>query len=214
MMSQDFSNSYHLYVDSSYDLTIGLLDNQGTWLERSKITDAKTSEVLQVEIFNLLNKHKLNYRKLTSLITSAGPGFYTGLRLTEGLSDLSKIIKIPCFSFYNYEIPRWSGVCEGTWLTKAYKGEYLLYHWNDLDHSSELLGSHELETWLKSEQAFYYPSEKSLDERLKQHVSKGTCVETLFFSNGEVLLHKVIQSQQTRSSYYFRPSEEEYKANP
>lgn len=202
-----------LYVDTSYDITLGLLDENLEWLDLRTFRGQRASNTLQTEAFRILSDHHKKFRDLSSVISIAGPGFYTGLRLSEGFSDVASFFKLPHYSFYSYEIPHWLGVTEGTWITKAYRGEYFTYYWNGEITSKKLLSSKELESFQAPGKLFIH-SDTALDENLRSLASGAVSTNDLMGDQPAKVFSSVIGEKIQRDSYYFRAPEDEFRMNP
>lgn len=203
-----------LFIDSTYDLTIGLLDDQFKWLDLNHLSGKKASVILQPAIFELCEKHKIKFSEIKNIVTTAGPGFYTGLRLSEGFADVMTFFRIPHYSFYSYEIPKWCGVIEGTWLTKAYRGEYFFYHWNKNQQKVELVAVKDLTPEHFNLSAVFIHSDSALDESARVHLKKHILTFDLLKNESELIFKNVFENKLKRESYYFRAPEDEFRMNP
>ncbi len=201
-----------LFIDSSYDITLGLLNGNLGWYDLRLFRGQKASATLQTETHRLLKDFNIEMKDLSGIISVAGPGFYTGLRLSEGFADVTKFFSIPHFSFYTYEIPLWLGHSEGTWVTKAYRGEYFIYQWNGSHSEIKLVAAKDLPQ-LKIEGQVFIHSETSLDEKLAPFTSNAISTSDLLKNNPEKIFNVVMKGMQ-RDSYYFRAPEDEFRMNP
>ena len=201
-----------LFIDSSYDITLGLLNGNLGWHDLRLFRGQKASATLQTETHRLLKDFSTEMKDLSGIISVAGPGFYTGLRLSEGFADVTKFFSIPHFSFYTYEIPLWLGHNEGTWLTKAYRGEYFIYQWNGTHSEIKLVSAKDLPQLKIAGQVFIH-SETSLDEKLQPFTTNAISTSELLRMNPEKIFSVVMKGMQ-RESYYFRAPEDEFRMNP
>ncbi len=206
--SLDSSNLALLYIDSTYDISLGLLDENYKWISFKSFPGQKASQVLQAETWKLLEVAKIHPQKLTGIVTTSGPGFYTGLRLSEGFADVLKFFGVPHYSFYSYEVPAWCGVDDGEWFTKAYRGEYFIYTWDKNKNSSKLITVKELLPMGK----VYIHSQSSLDE--KAQIGSSISTLELIKEFPEKVFARVINEKLSREAFYFRAPEDEYKVNP
>lgn len=202
-----------LYVDSSYDITLGLLDDNLGWLDLRTFKGQRASNTLQTETHRILKDHNQKMDALTSVISVAGPGFYTGLRLSEGFSDVTSFFGIPHYSFYSYEIPQLLGIQKGSWVTKAYRGEYFIYQWEAGVGQTKLLAAKDLETFLHVGDIFIH-SETSLDEKLSAITVKAVSTNDLIKKDPVRVFQEIITNKIVRESYYFRAPEDEFRMNP
>lgn len=203
-----------LFIDTTYDVTLGILDDDFKWIDFKHVVGQKSSIVLQKESWNLLTKHYIEPKKLTSIVTVAGPGFYTGLRLSEGFSDVFKFFNIDFCSFYTHEIPLWCGTKSGTWMTKAYRGEYFFHHWTEDSVKSELVATKDLESYLTRVDEVFIHSEGSLDAFSLGLIKKATSTHDLLKNHPGKIFKHVIPTKLKQESFYFRAPEDEFKANP
>jgi tRNA threonylcarbamoyladenosine biosynthesis protein TsaB len=200
----------YLFIDSTYDLTLGVLDDGFKWLSFERETGQKASAIIQRKAHVLLSKLDLAPETLKGIITVNGPGFYTGLRLAEGFSDVFTFFGVKQFSFYTYEIPFWCGHESGTWFTKAYRGEYFFYRWNQQEATQELRSSKELSI---DEDLVFIHSDISLDDLSRSLIKKTIETHELLKKMPEKIFPHVLMGPK-RELFYFRAPEDEFKVNP
>ncbi len=201
-----------LFIDSSYDITLGLLDENLGWHDLRAFRGQRASATLQTETHRLMKDFHLEMKNLKGIVSIAGPGFYTGLRLSEGFADVTKFFSLPHNSFYSYEIPFWLGHKEGSWITKAYRGEYFIYEWSGEKSSIKLVTVKDLESLEIKNQVFIH-SETSLDEKLKPFTINAISTSDLLKDHPQKIFGRVMQGME-RESYYFRAPEDEFRMNP
>lgn len=197
-----------LFVDTTYDISIGLLDHNLEWLEHKKFSGQKVSNVLQTETHVMLQRHGLKLRQITKIITTAGPGFYTGLRLSEGFADVLHFAGIEHVSFLTYHIPRLVGISSGCWVTKAYRGEYLFHHWDGDRSQDKLVASRDLAVYCSSLSSVYIHSESAIDDLLREQFPNRIAADELLKSHPREVFKGLIGIVP---SYYFRAPEDEFK---
>lgn len=172
----------------------------------------KASTVIQTKAYELLSKNSLKAETLSGIITVNGPGFYTGLRLAEGFSDVFNFFGVKQFSFYSYEIPEWCGYSEGVWFTKAYRGEYFLYTWKGSGHEQKLISVKDLPQ-IDLSQKYFIHSDPSLDNQSRTLIPSPIHTLDLLESHPEKIFSHVVSGLK-REPFYFRAPEDEFKANP
>jgi tRNA threonylcarbamoyladenosine biosynthesis protein TsaB len=203
-----------LFIDSTYNLTLGLLDEGYSWLELAHHAGQKSSAILQKEVYSVCSHHNLKLKDVEGIISIAGPGFYTGLRLSEGFADILKFMQIPNYSFYSYEIPFWLGHEEGVWMTKAYRGEYFFHHWKGEDSYNKLVTNNELPDYMASLDKVFIHSPTSMDELSLGLVKSFDSTFDLLKASPEAVFKKVVELKLNRDSYYFRAPEDEFRVSP
>lgn len=197
-----------LFVDTTYKTSLGILNDQFQWLTFKTYLDQKASGLLQVETQKILKEHGLEVRKLLGVIYLAGPGFYTGLRLSEGFTDIFEFFGVRKYSFYSFDIPKMVGFQEGHWITKAYKGEYFVHSWKDDVNESLLLKSKDfsIEQLKFSEKFIHHDDSIDFPGSFKKTVE-------LIQGNPVKIFSDVISESLNKEIFYFRAPEDEFRTN-
>lgn len=195
---------HSLYVDSTSGLVIGLLDSEFKWVEYHDTNEKKPSEVIHVEIYNLIKKYNLDLKEM-NFFFSAGPGSYTGMRLGEGIAQVLAWENRNVFSFLHFKVPEITGVEKGFWVTNAFKGQVFSYTWNLKDHTSEkeLINSADFKV-INPELGFTLSAESKDFSHLKN-------TKDLIKNSSEVIFAHVYKEKMREPPYYFRTLDEEFK---
>jgi tRNA threonylcarbamoyladenosine biosynthesis protein TsaB len=188
----------YLFLDTTNGLTIGLLSDKIEWLFYEKLSEKKPSEVIHSKINKILESHKISFKEIT-LITLAGPGSYTGMRLSEGIAHILKLCDVPVISFFHFEVPSMLGVKSGKWVTNAFKGQFFIYEWNGEVSNKKLVDSLDLNAEIYSNSFF--------DSNLKIILT-----DDLIKDNAKEIFQKVISRNEFLPAYYFRTLDEEFKS--
>jgi tRNA threonylcarbamoyladenosine biosynthesis protein TsaB len=202
----------YLFIDSTYDLYLGILDQKFNWLSFEIHGGQKASGVLQPKVYEILNRHKIFPADLSGIFSVNGPGFYTGLRLAEGFSDVFSFFGVKQYSFYTYEIPFWCGHEKGTWFTRAYRGEYFFFNWNGEAASSKLVRGTDLNSSFFDGDIFIH-SNQSLDQLSEKLIDKPIHTVELIRSRPNEIFTKA-RKTLVKDPFYFRAPEDEFKVNP
>lgn len=200
----------YLFIDSTYDLTLGVVGDDLQWLSFERFTGQKASSVIQPKAYEMLGRHGLKAQKLSGVITVNGPGFYTGLRLAEGFSDVFHFFGVKQYSFYSYDVPLWCGHKTGAWFTKAYRGEYFIHQWSEEKSEQKLLSSKEL---IVPESKIFIHSELSLDTLSSSLIKDPVRTIDLLKDHPQEIFTEVLKGLK-REPFYFRAPEDEFKVNP
>jgi tRNA threonylcarbamoyladenosine biosynthesis protein TsaB len=180
----------------------------------AKFSGKKGSSIFQKEAWSLLSAHGLKPKELEAVVTVAGPGFYTGLRLSEGAADVFKFFHIPHYSFYTYDIPRLVGIESGVWMTKAYRGEFFFHRWNKTSKHNDLLTTKDFPEYASKIEDVYIHSEAAIDDLIREHLPKRSSTFDLLQHHSQKIFSSLINSKQVEESFYFRAPEDEFKVNP
>lgn len=202
----------YLFIDSTYDLRLGVLNDELEWLSLEELTGFKASAILQRKSYELLKKFNIAPTELKGIISIVGPGFYTGLRLAEGFANVFSFFGVKEYSFYSYEVPRWCGEKAGTWFTKAYRGEYFLYHWDGENSHQELISVKDLSEKLVPRNYFIH-SVASLDSHCESLLPNAKKTTDLLRVNSKKVFTEVLKGER-KEPFYFRAPEDEFKVNP
>ena len=76
---------------STSSMSIALLNDKKILGEKNYLQEAKHSEMLVLEIKNLLDVNKINFNDLDLIIATNGPGSYTGIRVALAVLKIIKI---------------------------------------------------------------------------------------------------------------------------
>lgn len=199
-----------LYIDTTYDISIGVLGQDDHWLNFQVFKGQKVSNVLQKEVYNILKNQNLKLNSITKVITVSGPGFYTGLRLSEGFADILNISGMKHFSFLSYQVPKILGISQGVWVTKAYRGEYLIHSWNAEKNSDLLISESDLKSNLGHLDEVFIHSDSAIDDKLLSNLKSFQTTQSLIQQNPEKIFRSIISQTP---SYYFRAPEDEFKVS-
>ena len=76
---------------STVSMSIILMDNEKILGEKNYLQEAKHSEMLVLEIKNLLDANKITFNDLDLIVGTNGPGSYTGIRVALAVLKIIKI---------------------------------------------------------------------------------------------------------------------------
>lgn len=191
----------YLFIDTTEKITLGLIDKNFKWIEYINEDLNSISSLIHKYIFDLLEKHSTDINKISGLIYCAGPGSYTGMRVSEGLASILHWQGLKTYTFYHYEIPWLCNIREGQWISKAFKQEFFVYNWNGEKSSYKLVkeGKFDLDpaktTYCKNS-SFVILGLKYTDDLLKNHP--------------EIIFEKIIRRDKIDEIFYYRALEAEF----
>ncbi len=199
----------YLYLDSTDGVVCGLLQRDKSsvwsWKEFKDSPDQKGSALLHGQIHELLQKHEMGFDNISGVILGAGPGSYTGMRLTEGLAQIFEWQKIQIFTFYHFEVPFFCGYEQGAWFATAFKGETFIYSWANEKIEKQLIKNENLDIALDviedKESRFIHRSHSE-----ENHQSSFDLISK-FPTN---VFEKVVLRKLRQGPYYFREIEKEF----
>ena len=209
-----FKNMYSLFVDTTNQLTFGLLTDKWVWKDYFHSSELRTSAVkIHALIFEMLKKHNLGMSDIGKIFFLNGPGSYTGVRVSEGMAQVFKWLSLETYSFYHQDVPVLLGYEKGAFYVNAFKGEVFTFEWgedsekNSLYAIGNLKDNKKINTPNKGFHFFIEPTELEKDLSLKN------CLYTteLLQEKSEILFPSVLKKELRKPPFYFRPLEKEFK---
>jgi tRNA threonylcarbamoyladenosine biosynthesis protein TsaB len=199
-----------LLIDTTHFLLINLLDKDQETLSDYFEVNKKNSTVLHAEVYSMLDKCSLTIKDVDTIVTIAGPGSYTGMRLSEGFSQVFDWHGVNVVSAYHFDIPKLVSDEKYIWISNAFKGEDFIY--------------------ISDENKNYRVISNKISEVVHDFISKGYKVYThykknklgediypfnieessLLLKNNPVVLKKIIGKKEKKEIYYYRSIEEEF----
>lgn len=204
-----------LFLDSSYYLTLGLLNDNWEWKAYRKICKPKSSSEIHQQLDLMLTEEMIDVQKIDQVIYIAGPGSYTGMRIGHGVAECFALLDKPIYSFYHFQVPRLLGISEGVWFSSAFKGEYFFYRWKDDESSQQLFGSlafkEQLNHQNKTDFIFsYFGAETEFSHLLPEGlIIKDSA--TLIYEKVKELMPEIISRKLKEATFYYRSLTEEFK---
>ncbi len=204
--------SSSLFIDTSGELTVGVLDSNFEFTELFKDHKVKTSKVLHHKIFELLENQNLKIEDISTVFTAAGPGSYTGMRVSEGVLQIFECFDFGVHSFYHFELPQLLGKISGVWFSTAYKNEYFVYQWDENRNQRRLISKEILfDEYLnnsKFEGQLYSSYKSSYSFEVSQGVHK---TSQLIQGHSKEIFRTVLSNKLRREPFYYRKLHEEFK---
>ncbi len=200
-----------LLLDNSYFLRIGIfVENE--WKESIEINSSKSSSVLHNILNEKLHKYGLKLKDLDHIFHLAGPGSYTGMRLSEGFAQVLEWQGKKCYSIYHFEVPQILKNDPGVWIAPAQKKEFFAYSWKNASSSIDFVDLASLESFIedniKQKISLFTHFRASLPLKDENHSIGETSL--LIKQNFSKLDEYVRNNNLRRPPYYFRSLEKEF----
>lgn len=195
----------YLFVDTTKEITVGILDKNFAWSSYKNLTGVKGSAQIHASIHTACLENQIQVRDLMGIVQIAGPGSYTGMRVSDGISQILRWQNIKTYSLYHFDIPLMIGVQRGLWIANAFKSQFFVYSWDGNTHQHQLISHDDLQVLeAKHDQLFTsYPDEKLA----RNYIYTSDLVKT----NSKKLFEFVIGENLSKELYYFRTIEQEFK---
>ena len=197
-----------LFIDTSVELQLVLL-NSDFRIQDSLIEKNKASHQFHFIIHDFLSKHDKKLKELEGIIALAGPGSYTGMRLSDGFSTLCKWQGMKVYSFFHYDVPVILNQTEGVYLTDAFKGEFFLKSINS--PNSKIIPYDQIDFALQDEGVIWYSSVQRLDLIKNQKILKNINQELM--NHSEKIFSYIVNNKIEKKMEYFRLAEAEFKVS-
>ncbi len=195
----------YLFLDTTSGVRIALWEEKKNVFAHTFTQNAKGSQVLHSQVYQILKENNLSIEDLKGLIYIAGPGSYTGMRLSVGFADILKWQEMSVYSFYHFEVPHLVGVDSGQWFSTAFKGEYFLYEWEGDKSEKGLFSQEELMKRLTHKNIYSLNQLSSLSDIESEYTNE------LILKKAEVLFPLLISKKYNREAFYYRNIDEEFK---
>ncbi len=149
---------------------------------------------------------------IKEVLYSAGPGFYTGLRIGFGIARMIGLGGAVLRGFHAHEIPALLGLGDYTWVTKAYRGEVFVHRRAEGAAASTLYAEADfLALPLGGKVFIHHPS--ALDEVTSAKLVGAGLTEELLEKGMPRIVHE-LRGRGELPLHYFRPPEDEFRPNP
>lgn len=196
-----------LFFDTTNSIKLGLLDDGLSWISYESHPSKKASQAIHGLIHDLLEKNDLKLKDVKKIYKIAGPGSYTGMRVSEGMSQIFEWNQFKNISFYHYDISQILNPEEGIWAAKAFKNEYFIYEWDkDSCHNKIISYEEAKKLFSTSKKKIYSYEEDSLEELAIKCVS----TSCLLKEKSAIILKGIDLIIEDRPLFYFRSIEEEF----
>jgi tRNA threonylcarbamoyladenosine biosynthesis protein TsaB len=203
-----------LYLDTTEWPAFGLLDEEGKWIDYSEVHEKRNASHIHAWMQSMFEKNGVSLGDIKKVVKTAGPGSYTGVRISDGIGQILEWQKCDVFSFYHFEIPRLLGHERGKWVSVAYKGEMFVYSWDGDRHETALVPKGQfLEDFSKlsvmEKQGYFTHFISSLGAEFPE----GAPVETslMIRKHADKIFPSVLRDGLKRQIFYYRPLEKEFK---
>jgi tRNA threonylcarbamoyladenosine biosynthesis protein TsaB len=198
-----------LFLDTTFGITVGLLNDKNSWIDYSFVDGKKGSAVIHKLILDVLEKNSLSVGDIKVLFQIAGPGSYTGMRVSDGISQIFEWQKIKTYSFYHFDVPKLLNISTGVWFANAFKGELFVYKWNDDKNNKLLMKLEDALNFLETTDIPVYTS--FLNDSVKSNYE---LTKDLIKLNSKNVFDYVEENSLKKELYYFRTLDEEFSRGP
>lgn len=201
-----------LFIDTSYNQILGLLNNEGGPLDLRIKEGQRSSAVLHAELHDIMKICSLKPSEIKKVVYVAGPGFYTGLRMAYGIADILKLTGATLTSLYTFDIPSLLGIKNYTWITKAYRGEVFVFEKSPTFEQHKLYSEKDflLKNWYGE---VFVHHRNALDEQMASKLKNVQSTQELLQTNLKTIYQQVQSASLLKELFYFRTPEEEFKPN-
>ena len=197
----------NLYIDTSHSLTVGLIDDNYTWLDFHESEELRSSGIIHFKIDEILKNNQKEISQINKIFIANGPGSYTGVRVGEGIGQIFQWQNVETYSFHHYQVPGFMGDSKGCFVCPAFKDEFFVYEWSNHDTAKYLYSADEFKKYLSNVQKCYSNQElQELDEAITQHSTRDIIRNT----PGKVFVN-VIDKKLRLEPFYFRELKDEFK---
>lgn len=203
----------YLFVDTTYDLSLGLLDENLNWIDFATFDDTKKASQMQIFLYELLKKNSLRIDEIKKCLYVNGPGFYTGLRIGRGFSETLRVMgQIESIPFYSYEIPRMLGEIAYCWITKAYRGETFIHSYENGQDHFELIRDKDFNQRMEQMTLKKWIHCASSMSKVEHSIDFALTSDALQ-KNPKKIIAQILSQTPREKPFYFRALEDEFKVS-
>lgn len=196
----------YLFVDSTFELVVGLLNKNFSFIEYQEVFEAKTSLVLQSKIHEILKQADTSLEELSGIIYCAGPGSYTGMRMSQGLIDILEGHGFKVYSFYHFQVPGFLGRKNWMWTSKAFKGEFFIYSKDGKESNHKLIKEQDALEQMATTNELY------CSEDVASQLN-GISTRKMLKESPKKIFSTIVSQNSKEPLYYYRPLNEEFNIN-
>jgi tRNA threonylcarbamoyladenosine biosynthesis protein TsaB len=204
-----------LFLDSTHNLSLGLLNESFEWRDYRYFGEGKSATKLHQCLYSLLKDHNLKLKDLDLAVQVAGPGSYTGMRVSDGFFQSLKLFGLKTNSIYHFDVLPLLKVDNAFWISNAFKGEIFSYKINKNQIVQNLCSEKDFLTDLNvaSDQNFYTHFIDAFSPTFKTWALDKNIQETskLIKSNSNKIFSQIIDSNFEKSLFYYRQIDQEFK---
>lgn len=204
----------YLYLDTTDHLVVGLLTNNFDWIDFNEIFDKKSSRLIHPLIDDTLKKAHVKPLELRGIIQVAGPGSYTGMRVSEGISRVFALHGVVRHAFYHFEVPSLLDIRKGMFVSKAFKGEFFSYCWHWDDSIKELMIESDLKKRIElatSKEIPIYTHYQNNEINVGASFIYSELTSKIIKDRASDLFNRVIHRHNDPVVFYYRELEQEFR---
>ena len=194
--------SKKLFLDTSCFLTVGLLNDDFSWVDYKVIETPRSASNIHPEVHSLLESSGSSLDEIDEVYLINGPGSYTGIRISEGVGQILELADKKIYSFHHFVVPQALGIEKGHWVSNAFKGEYFLYSWEGSSSNKELVAKDDCDLHSYGEKLYSH---------FEQTVGNEVLTSDLVKENPRDVFTWVKNNNLRERPFYFRSIENEFK---
>lgn len=202
----------YLFVDSTHLITLGILDSKLEWLDYKYINEKKISSSIHSHMDTMLKDNEISTNSLKGIIQISGPGSYTGMRVSEGITQIFNWQGFKRMGFYHFNVPAILGNSDYMWIANAFKKEFFCFRFFEGKAVKTLVKSSHLNDFIDanttSETDFFCGHADHVD--LMDNEKQITPTSKLIKESGKAVFKYIESEEINEELYYFRPLEQEF----
>ncbi|MFI5390828.1 MAG: hypothetical protein ACHQYQ_05645 [Bacteriovoracales bacterium] len=195
-----------IYLDTTKNMTIGILDHDYNWIKLIPYMESRSTENLHFQLLEILKGLNLKIKDISTLFTVAGPGSYTGMRVSEGMAQIFRWQGIRTNSFYHFQVPELIGKKNYIFICKAFKGEFFL-------KGPEEEGLFDLSQMDKVIKKYRGEGVELFSHHQEEGFKDFSFTNELIAKKPFEIFSRVYKENMSMGPFYFRPLEKEFKVS-
>ncbi len=195
-----------IYLDTTKNMTIGILGHDYKWIKLIPFMESRSTESLHFQILEMLKDLNLTIKDVSTLFTVAGPGSYTGMRVSEGMAQIFNWQGIRTNSFYHFHVPQLIGKKNYAFICKAFKGEFFL-------KGPKEEGLFDLSQMDKVIKKYREDGVELFSHHQEEGLKDFSFTNDIIAQKPFEIFSKVYEENMAMGPFYFRPLEKEFKVS-
>jgi tRNA threonylcarbamoyladenosine biosynthesis protein TsaB len=204
-----------LFLDTTHNLSLGILNEKFEWRDYRYFNQGKSATKLHQSLHTLLKDHNLKLKDLDLAVQVAGPGSYTGMRVSDGFFQTLKLFGMKTHALYHFDVLKLLNIDNAQWIANAFKGEIFSFrHHQETSVQNLYLEKdfiHEREQ--DSSLSLYTHFNDAFSPTFKLWAQDKKIIETsdLIKNHSQKVFSQIINLNFEKSLFYYREIDQEFK---
>jgi tRNA threonylcarbamoyladenosine biosynthesis protein TsaB len=208
-----------LFLDTTHNLSVGILNEKFEWRDYRYFNQGKSATKLHQSLHDLFKDHNLKLKDFDLAVQVAGPGSYTGMRVSDGFFQTLKLFGMKTHSIYHFDVLQLLNIENAQWIANAFKGEIFSFKHHqgtgvqNLYLEKEFISDIEQNSFLNSSLNLYTHFNDAFSPTFKLWAQDKKIQETseLIKIHSQKVFSQITSLNIEKSLFYYREIDQEFK---